>query len=56
MEYIILSVKEIGNPSLDKEWKLNLDRSAYETKLGDGENVPSLRKKIDCHDSCEYWP
>ena len=39
-------MKDIDSNELIEEWKLNLEKSAYENKLDAGEDVPSLKKKM----------
>ena len=56
MEYRQPSVKDIDNYVSNEQWKLNLDKAAYEQNLGAGENVPLLKKENHRHYSHEYRP
>ena len=49
-------MKEIDNLVLIKEWKLNLDTSAYLKKLDKKERLPPKKKETDWYRSQEFFP
>ena len=50
LEYIVTVMDDLDHHALIKEWKQNLDASAYEKNLYKDVKLPSIKKKIDRND------
>ena len=54
--YVAPLLKDIKNPKLIQEQKLNLDAEAYEKYVDAYMSKPSDEKESDHHDGDFYWP
>ena len=53
--YVTPQIKEINNPEIIQEWKLNIDAVEYERNMA--ENYRSYeKKKINRHADHDHWP
>ena len=50
-EYVAPLLKDINNPALLQEWKLNIDAAEYEKNMDANMSKPSGNNKIDRHGS-----